>query len=108
MRGCKGIRNRTESVSLSALTKMAVAQICYLPFHLLYRILPDRVRVTAIRHHKAASTGSFTAAFELCLLVSELLERHIQDRILAPIVVIEVPPFFGIDREAFAFHRGAQ
>jgi plasmid stabilization system protein ParE len=22
------------------------------PFHLLYRILPDRVRITAIRHHK--------------------------------------------------------
>ena len=42
---------------------------------------------------------------KLSLISAQLLERLVQDRILTPILVIEVPPFFGINAETFRLHR---
>src|SRR5262245_10252872 len=38
----------------------------------------------------------------------DLLERQVQDRILLPILVIEMPPFGFVDGKAFGFHRSPQ
>src|ERR1700728_761772 len=41
-------------------------------------------------------------------LKSKILEPHILYRVLFPILVIEVPPLVGVDREALFFHGLAQ
>src|SRR5690348_16263370 len=38
----------------------------------------------------------------------QILEAHIHDRILLPVLVIEMPPFVGINKEAFSLHRPTQ
>jgi hypothetical protein len=44
----------------------------------------------------------------LILLRPDLLERQIPDRVLAPVLVIEVPPLRLVDREALGLHLAPQ
>src|SRR6185312_5127765 len=41
-------------------------------------------------------------------LPSEFLEGRIEDRILAPVLEIEVPPFFFVNGKAFGVHGSAE
>ena len=40
----------------------------------------------------------------LISLRPDLLERHVPNRVLAPVLVIEVPPLRRVDREALGLH----
>jgi hypothetical protein len=41
-------------------------------------------------------------------LLSEIFELHIEDWVLFPILIVEVPPLFGVNLEILLFHGLAQ